>query len=164
MPSARSWLNQQMVTLDGVLDQNRAYQIGMRRLMKYRLQRLVHKTTTEMDALCYNVGDRIVLTEDIPGSNTISCLIDAMTTVDGMTTFSVSEPLDWSFANPRVPQWRFSRLCWRSTVTFLQLRHAIDCWTGSMNTPADGTGLSTGCGIWNTRWFVRPLFQSSDSW
>ncbi len=89
-------------TLDGVLDQNRAYQIGMRRLMKYRLQRLVHKTTTEMDALCYNVGDRIVLTDDIPGSNTISCLIDAMTTVDGMTTFSVSEPLDWSFANPRV--------------------------------------------------------------
>lgn len=89
-------------TLDGVLDQNRAYQIGMRRLMKYRLQRLVHKTTTEMDALCYNVGDRIVLTDDIPGSNTISCLIDAMTTADGMTTFSVSEPLDWSFANPRV--------------------------------------------------------------
>lgn len=70
--------------------------------MKYRLQRLVHKTTTEMDALCYNVGDRIVLTDDIHGSNTISCLIDAMTTADGMTTFSVSEPLDWSFANPRV--------------------------------------------------------------
>lgn len=89
-------------TLDGVLDKNHAYQIGMRRLMKYRLQRLVHKTTTEMDALCYNVGDRIVLTDDIPGSNTISCLIESMTTVDGMTTFNVSEPLDWSFANPRV--------------------------------------------------------------
>ncbi|ENT2841415.1 TPA: kinase [Klebsiella oxytoca] len=89
-------------TLDGVQDKNHAYQIGMRRLMKYRLQRLVHKTTTEMDALCYNVGDRIVLTDDIPGSNTISCLIESMTTVDGMTTFNVSEPLDWSFANPRV--------------------------------------------------------------
>ncbi|HBL7061455.1 TPA: kinase [Klebsiella oxytoca] len=89
-------------TLDGVLDQNHAYQIGMRRLMKYRLQRLVHKTTTAMDALCYNVGDRIVMADDIPGSNTISCLVEAMSTTDGMTTFTVTEPLDWAFENPRV--------------------------------------------------------------
>ncbi|TQN52842.1 kinase [Raoultella planticola] len=89
-------------TLDGVLDQNHAYQIGMRRLMKYRLQRLAHKTTTAMDALCYNVGDRIVMADDIPGSNTISCLVEAMSTTGGMTTFTVTEPLDWSFENPRV--------------------------------------------------------------
>ncbi|HBV2442638.1 TPA: kinase [Klebsiella pneumoniae] len=89
-------------TLDGVGEEDRAYQIGMRRLMKYRMQRLVHKTTTEMDALCYSVGDRIVLTDDIPGNNTISCLIDAMSTTDGLTTFTVTETLDWSFENPRV--------------------------------------------------------------
>lgn len=88
-------------TLDGVLDQDRAYQIGMRRLMKYRLQRLTHTTTTEMDALCYNVGDRIVFTDDIPGSKTISTLIEDMRTVGGVTTISVSEPLDWTFNNPR---------------------------------------------------------------
>ncbi|HBW4580732.1 TPA: kinase [Klebsiella pneumoniae] len=87
---------------DGVGNPDHAYQIGMRRLMKYQLQRMTHKTTTELDALCYNVGDRIVLTDDIPGSNTISCLIESMATAGGVTTFDVSEALDWSFANPRI--------------------------------------------------------------
>ena len=73
----------------------------MRRLMKYRQQRLTHTTTTEMDALCYNVGDRIVFTDDIPGSKTISTLIEAMSTSNDVTTVTVSEPLDWTFTNPR---------------------------------------------------------------
>lgn len=89
-------------TLDGVLDQNRAYQIGMRRLMKYLQQRLTFTTTTEMDALCYNVGDRLVLTDDIPGNSTVSTLIEDVKTENGLTTFTVSEPLDWTFKNPRV--------------------------------------------------------------
>lgn len=88
-------------TLDGVLDQDRAYQIGMRRLMKYKQQRMTHTTTTEMDALCYNVGDRVVFTDDIPGSKTISTLIEEMNTSGGVTTFTLSEPLDWTFNNPR---------------------------------------------------------------
>ncbi|WP_159873979.1 MULTISPECIES: host specificity factor TipJ family phage tail protein [unclassified Raoultella] len=87
---------------DGVGNPDHAYQIGMRRLSKYQLQRMTHKTTTELDALCYNVGDRIVLTDDIPGSNTISCLIESMATAGGVTIFDVSEPLDWTFANPRI--------------------------------------------------------------
>lgn len=69
--------------------------------MKYRQQRLTHTTTTEMDALCYNVGDRIVFTDDIPGSKTISTLIEDMNTAGGVTTITVSEPLDWTFNNPR---------------------------------------------------------------
>lgn len=89
-------------TLDGVLDRDRAYQIGMRRLIKYLQQRLTHTTLTELDALCYNVGDRIVLTDDIPGNKTISCLVDEMTTENALTTFTVTEPLDWSYENPRV--------------------------------------------------------------
>ncbi|MFP8399480.1 host specificity factor TipJ family phage tail protein [Raoultella ornithinolytica] len=87
---------------DGVGNPDHAYQIGMRRLRKYQLQRMTHKTTTELDALCYNVGDRIVLTDDIPGSNTISCLIESMATAGGVTIFDVSEPLDWTFTNPRI--------------------------------------------------------------
>lgn len=87
-------------SLDGVLDPDRAYQIGMRRLMKYRNQRLSFSTTTELEALCYNVGDRIVLTDDIPGNKTVSCLVVDMNTAGGVTTFTVSEPLDWSFENP----------------------------------------------------------------
>lgn len=88
-------------TLDGVLDRDRAYQIGMRRLMKYLRQRLTFTTTTELDALCYNVGDRVVLTDDIPGSKTVSALIESMSTTDGLTTFTVTEPPDWRFDNPR---------------------------------------------------------------
>lgn len=88
--------------LDGVLNRDHAYQIGMRRLMKYRHQRLTFQTTTELDALCYNVGDRIIFTDDIPGSKTISCLVETLSTTDGKTIFTTSEPLDWSFANPRV--------------------------------------------------------------
>lgn len=87
---------------DGVGNPDHAYQIGMRRLRKYQLQRMTHKTTTELDALCYNVGDRVVLTDDIPGSNTISCLIESMATAGGVTIFDVSEPLDWTFTNPRI--------------------------------------------------------------
>lgn len=87
--------------LDGVLNRDKAYQIGMRRLMKYQNQRRSYSTTTELDALCYNYGDRILLTDDIPGNKTISCLVEAMSTTDGVTTFTVTEPLDWSFENPR---------------------------------------------------------------
>ena len=88
-------------TLDGVLDPNRAYRIGMRRLMKYLHQRLGHSTSTELEALVYQFGDRILLTDDIPGNNTVSTLVVDMSTGGGQTTFSVTEPLDWSFENPR---------------------------------------------------------------
>lgn len=88
--------------LDGVLSRDRAYQIGMRRLMKYLQQRETYQTTTELDALCYNVGDRIILTDDIPDSaTTISCLVESLSTVNGLTTMTVSEPLNWTYPNPR---------------------------------------------------------------
>lgn len=89
-------------TLDGVLTADRAYRIGMRRLMKYLKQRLTFSTSTEMDALCYNYMDRLVLTDDIPGSDTISCLIISSSLSGSQLTLEVSEPLNWSFTNPRV--------------------------------------------------------------
>ena len=89
-------------TLDGVLGQDRAYRIGMRRLMKYQNQRLSFSTTTEMDALCYNYGDRLVLTDDIPGNDTISCLVTSASLSGSALKLEVSEPLDWTFSNPRV--------------------------------------------------------------
>lgn len=88
--------------LDGVLNRDHAYQTGMRRLMKYLHQRLTFQTTTELDALCYNVGDRIVLTDDIPDSaTTISCLVESMSTAGGISTLTVSEPLNWTYPSPR---------------------------------------------------------------
>ena len=89
-------------TLDGVLDQNRAYRIGMRRLMGYLYQRLTHTASMELDPLCYQFMDRLVLTDDIPGNQTISCLIVGSEINGNTTTLHVSEPLDWSFPNPRI--------------------------------------------------------------
>lgn len=88
--------------LDGVVTADRAYRIGMRRLMKYIYQRCTYSTSTELDALCYRYGDRVVMTDDIPGSYTISCLVVGMQYTDSLVTIETSERLDWSFANPRV--------------------------------------------------------------
>lgn len=90
-------------TLDGVQNRVRAWRIGMRRLMKYLYQRLTHQCDTEMDALAYRFGTRIAMTDDIPGNQTISCVIDAIEVNEesGMAAVLVSEMLDWSFPNPR---------------------------------------------------------------
>jgi hypothetical protein len=88
--------------LDGVLNQDRAYRIGMRRLLGYQLQRLSHDTSTEMDALCYEFMDRVIFTDDIPGNQTLSCLIVGMTFNSSMITLHLSEAPDWTFPNPRV--------------------------------------------------------------
>lgn len=89
-------------TLDGVLDQNRAYRIGMRRLLGYQLQRLSHETSTEMDALCYEFMDRVIFADDIPGSQTLSCLIEGMSFNSSKITLTLSEAPDWTFPSPRV--------------------------------------------------------------
>ncbi len=88
--------------LEGVVDKDRAYRIGMRRLLGYRLQRLQHTTSTEMDALCYQFMDRIILTDDIPGNQTLSCLITDMSWDSSTITLTLSEPPDWSFTRARV--------------------------------------------------------------
>lgn len=88
--------------LDGVINQDRAYRIGMRRLLGYQLQRLSHDTSTEMDALCYEFMDRVIFTDDIPGNQTLSCLIEGMTYNSSTITLHLSEAPDWTFPNPRV--------------------------------------------------------------
>ena len=88
--------------LDGVLNADRAYRIGMRRLLGYQLQRLQHITSTEMDALCYQFMDRIVLADDIPGGQMLSCLITDITYDSSNIIMMLSEAPDWSFENPRV--------------------------------------------------------------
>ena len=88
--------------LDGVLNADRAYRIGMRRLLGYQLQRLQHTTSTEMDALCYQFMDRIVMADDIPGGQMLSCLITDMKYDSSKITMTLSEAPDWSFESPRV--------------------------------------------------------------
>ena len=74
----------------------------MRRLLGYQLQRLSHDTSTEMDALCYQFMDRVIFTDDIPGNQTFSCLIEDMSYNSSTITLTLSEPPDWSFPDPRV--------------------------------------------------------------
>lgn len=90
------------VTADGVSNEDKAYQYGMRMLMKYQYQRVSYKFSTEMLALNYSYGDRIKLSEDLPTDNMISCLMESCVVNSGVSTITVSEPLDWSYANPRV--------------------------------------------------------------
>lgn len=87
--------------IDVVMSADRAYRIGMRRLMKYLHQRRTYTTTTEMLGWCHEFGDHIILSDDIPTGKTRSCLIDAMMYDTQEITLHVTEPLDWSYANPR---------------------------------------------------------------
>ncbi|MEJ4043482.1 host specificity factor TipJ family phage tail protein [Erwinia sp. SLM-02] len=87
-------------SLDMVMSEDRAYRIGMRRLMKHLHQRRTYTATTELDAWCYQFGDRIILADDITDKTT-SCLIDAMQHDQQKITLQVTEPLNWSHASPR---------------------------------------------------------------
>lgn len=84
-----------------VMTADRAYRIGMRRLMKYLHQRRTYECTTELLGWCYQFGDHIILSDDIPTGKTISCLIEGVTFDDEVIMLTVTELLDWSYANPR---------------------------------------------------------------
>ncbi|HCB0667827.1 TPA: kinase [Klebsiella variicola subsp. variicola] len=84
-----------------VMTADRAYRIGMRRLMKYLHQRRTFECTTELLGWCYQFGDHIILSDDIPTGKTRSCLIDAMMYDSQEITLHVTEPLEWSYTNPR---------------------------------------------------------------
>ncbi len=88
-------------TIDVVMTADRAWRIGMRRLMKYLHQRRTYTATTAMLGWCHDFGDHIILSDDIRTGKTQSCLIDAMTYDFQEITLHVTEPLDWSYTNPR---------------------------------------------------------------
>lgn len=88
-------------TIDVAMTADRAWRIGMRRLMKYLHQRRTYTATTSMLGWCHDFGDHIILSDDIPTGKTQSCLIDAMIYDLQEITLHVTEPLDWSYANPR---------------------------------------------------------------
>ena len=88
-------------TIRVAMSPDRAYRIGMRRLMKYLHQRRTYSVSTELDAWCYQFGDRLVLTDDIPSGKTLSCLIDYMSYDTEAITLHLTETPDWTYSNPR---------------------------------------------------------------
>lgn len=88
--------------LAGVVNEDQAYRIGMRRLMRYRYQRLSFTCQTELDGLCYQYGDRIILTDDIPTNKTINCFLIDIKKVNDQAHVLVSDSLNWTFENPKI--------------------------------------------------------------
>lgn len=89
------------ITLDGVLDRDRAWRIGMRALRKHLYQRWSYSGTTDLEALCYERLDHVVLADDIPGTSQSALIVDAQWAGEAVV-LEVSEPLDWSVQNPRI--------------------------------------------------------------
>lgn len=90
------------ITLKGVVDPNVAYRLGMRELRKNIYSRVTHSTSTELEALVYDFMDVLLLTDDIPGSENISCqILDAYRSGDKVYILP-SEELDWGYNNPIV--------------------------------------------------------------
>lgn len=69
--------------------------------MKHQGQRLTHNCTTELMALRYQHGDRIILFDDIPSSSTTSTVMEAASISGGSITIRVGERLDCSLPAPR---------------------------------------------------------------
>ena len=94
-------LKVETLDLDGVLDRNRAWRIGMRKLRKHLNQRWAYSGNTDLEALCYERLDHVVLADDIPGTSQSALIVDAQE-MGGLVILTVTEPLDWSVANPRI--------------------------------------------------------------
>lgn len=95
-------LGRQVENMDvpGVVDRTRAWRIGMRRLRKHLGQRMTFSCDTEMDGLNFEFNDRVLLTDDLPGT-TMSALIVGAEHVDGRVIVELTEDLDWSVSAPR---------------------------------------------------------------
>ncbi len=110
-------------TVEGVTDRTRAWRIGMRRLRKHTGQRLSFDCSTEMDALCYEYLDHVVLADDIPGTTQSALIVDAEW-LDNQVLLTLTEALDWSVSNPRCLIRRHD-----GTVTTLATPARIDGYT-----------------------------------
>lgn len=95
-------LGRQVENMDvpGVVDRTRAWRIGMRQLRKLTGQRMTFSCDTEMDGLNFEFNDRVLLTDDLPGT-TMSALIIGAELVDGRVILELTEDLDWSVSAPR---------------------------------------------------------------
>lgn len=89
------------ITLDGVLDRDRAWRIGMRALRKHQYQRWAYSGTTDLEVLCYERLDHVALADDIPGTSQ-SALIVGAHQVGERVVLQVTEPLDWEVESPRI--------------------------------------------------------------
>jgi len=120
-------LKVEKIKLIGVTNKTRAWRIGMRRLHKIAGQRLSFSCGTEMDALCYEYLDHIVLSDDVQEGGHRSVIIESMEIDGADAILTVSESLDWTFTAPRVIIRRHD-----GTVTGIETPVEIDDYTLSV--------------------------------
>ncbi|MFJ3147532.1 host specificity factor TipJ family phage tail protein [Pseudomonas hunanensis] len=82
------------VTLDGVVNRDRAWRIGMRQRRRQRYQRRSYSWSTELDGLNSSYLSYCAVADDIPGYGQ-SAVLEGMTRGNGLILLESSEPLVW---------------------------------------------------------------------
>lgn len=82
------------ITLQGVINRDRAWRIGIRQRRRYKYQRHGYSFTTELDAMNSRYKSYCAAADDIPGYGQSSVLIDFQVG-NSLTLLESSEPLTW---------------------------------------------------------------------
>ncbi len=83
------------VNADGIIDRDKAYQLGMRRRRAQVYRRDTYNWSTEMDALNSRYWSYCAVADDVPGYGQSAILV-GWTSGNNMVLLESSEPLDWS--------------------------------------------------------------------
>lgn len=89
------------INADGVIDRDKAYQLGMRRRRAQVYRRDTYSWSTEMDALNSRYWSYCAVADDVPGYGQSAILMSWMED-NGAVLLESSEPLDWSAEGPHV--------------------------------------------------------------
>lgn len=82
------------ITLQGVINRDRAWRIGMRQRRRYKYQRHGYSFTTELSAMNSRYKSYCAAADDIPGYGQSAVLVDFVAG-NGLTLLESSEPLEW---------------------------------------------------------------------
>lgn len=82
------------ITLDGVINRDRAWRIGMRQRRRYKYQRHGYSFSTELSAMNSRYKSYCAAADDIPGYGQSAILMDFQEG-NGLTLLESSEPLEW---------------------------------------------------------------------
>lgn len=93
------------VRLDGVVDRDKAYQIGMRERCRLAYQRWEYEWSTECDGLNSKYKSFCALADDVPGYGRSALLLD-VSEEGGDVHLLSSEPFDWQEGESYVIAWR----------------------------------------------------------
>ena len=92
-------LRVESIQLEGVIDRDRAWRIGMRQRRAQKYRRFVLTTATELDALNSRYLSYVAMADNVPGYGK-SAVLTAISPMGAGHLLVSSEPFDWSGAGP----------------------------------------------------------------